>query len=107
MRTTSVSYSVTDMTRTPTPMKHMGVGAAHTGLDQHHLNHLNNEANARYAHEQRQMIFRDQNGGNYVYHTDHHGHTVLRSSTGRGPSTVARSTVGAPRDPSQKSSYAR
>ena len=75
MRTTSVSYSVTDMTRTPTPMKHMGVGAAHTGLDQHHLNHLNNEANARYAHEQRQMIFRDQNGGNYVYHTDHHGHT--------------------------------
>jgi len=30
-------------------MKNMGVGAQHSGLPQNHINHLNNQANERYA----------------------------------------------------------
>ncbi|KAF8965965.1 hypothetical protein BDZ97DRAFT_1917961 [Flammula alnicola] len=52
-------------------MKNMGVGAAHSGLTQEHRNHLNDQANARYA-ANHGVRNKDQNGGNFVYHS-HNG----------------------------------
>jgi len=49
-------------------MKHMGVGAEHSGLTQEQRNHLNDQANAKYA-ANHGVKNKDQNGGNFVYHS--------------------------------------
>jgi len=53
-------------------MKHMGVDAEHSGLGQAQRDHLNHEANQRYATDHG-VRNKDQNGGNFVYHS-HNGH---------------------------------